>query len=1602
MSLVGRHCDVLKRLGDGEPSTLLEAEAVIEEIREEKGYLDSETIQHVNSIPNQSRDKVWRRIEKSKENEAAYTKSISEQLYSSKYQFLYELVQNADDSLYRITKDNATLSFTITPQKFMIETNEDGFTRKNVVAICATGKSSKKATAADDHIGEKGFGFKSVFSVADEVRIQSGVWSFRFEHRRGDDGLGMVTPLDAPLKRLQEGMKTKITLRLAKRARKDYQKLVEAVVDMPETTIFFLRKLEVIRIDITHQDEQRETMRIVKTEDEAKKQVTITRFQGLKKDASVYHKVTFDVTGMPADERRKGQQSVKVDLAFPIDPITRQPKLSELGQYVFAYLPLRRLPNVQFLINSDFITSASREGIIDCAWNDEICKAVAQTFANSVQRFAVAGHPLLYSWLDFLPTAPMEHPWTQLYASIKTKLESMYVFQTWEGRHLKRRLDVRRLSAVHLFEHEPILRDLESDLYIAPEYTARHDKTLGSLGVSPLTCEDVILRLQADLIRPDSRVKTKESKDPWHTAFATLGLHLLRHSNATLQQKFKQLAFIPLSKPNQWTGAPNMGRGGLDNIYFPYTGTTEIPDDIGLHLLDREASKNSTRKKFYEALGVTECPKETVLAKIETSQRLGGRFNLSRHLTYLFHYHAQPEQLSPWLKVPIDTNQYVSAQEILYFPSDNDYDMDQLLPQDMRADLSLDIKVLPWYLVDLNQSRSSVSGESWQDWLEKITKAQYHPSDLSQHLKLVLQHNPWKFLGTLRAHQKEYAHLVQRTEDSLRGYAVLCLSRELLPMATTYLPTVEVLEALRNVGIDDDADEFAILDLPDGDLTDVTYREWRFLEDFGARSKPDLNFYESALLNLSSGDQVSLEQVTKLYRSMALLVTVADQEDLRSFFHNEVIWNSVQWVCSDECVWKGPDFLHHTSVLETYYPRDSHLESFFTKSLDIGNCTLSTVMQELKDLKTYDEDSIQLSSTREIYEYLNANIHDDNDWKEIRKDFNDNLLVLGENQVWYSLDTCLWKSPFPLTSYQDVSIIYPSLEDFFVKRMGIKQVSPTMLISEIEQMAQQDEPRIETIRLRLIETGMILAKSDVNSTIESALNTLKEVKFLPKRLADGASVLVGVKDDFFIVDHARYGRALASHGIALDFNVDETQMLDVMFQHLGITDRYLSVAVVEESSVGDEVVLDEELSLQLQKKAYALYCCAAKHKSRNALRNERELFDQLCQASIFRTSTLTTHLVLQLKEGPLKLQNDRSFPHHDMIDDYLNIYIPEDVEQRRICYRTHLPDLLVRITGINRAALHDIAIILASDLRDLNDILVEQDISDVSWIEKPVIHQSDLQDGEQRTPGTPANADRHVNPNEDTASHMTAGLSQSTPRGASIALVTPAPAQYRDLIDQVIRSARILNQDDRADIPGRCFDPTSTFGIRQQSEFTYNRRIGAVGEAFVFELLTALNLPDFTRAQWQSTIRGTLAIHPHYADLQNWTGREIADIVYTDRTGSLTQYLRDHGEGHSSAFAIPVNHNHAEHPIEYFLEVKTTPGPCNSRFFMSDVQCKRMERMSLGIFLSTSQLPKKVYVILRVFDIVKPNVGLKIFVDPWRLRGTNLLVNAEQWIGTTM
>lgn len=117
------------------------------------------------------------RVALGKEQYQNYIDLLKNASTNSNDRFLNELLQNADDCLYS-DQVIPTFSLDIKGTSVTTQYNEQGFTKSNVRAITAIGESTKKKLAGECTIGEKGVGFKSVFSIASEVEIHSGDFHF--------------------------------------------------------------------------------------------------------------------------------------------------------------------------------------------------------------------------------------------------------------------------------------------------------------------------------------------------------------------------------------------------------------------------------------------------------------------------------------------------------------------------------------------------------------------------------------------------------------------------------------------------------------------------------------------------------------------------------------------------------------------------------------------------------------------------------------------------------------------------------------------------------------------------------------------------------------------------------------------------------------------------------------------------------------------------------------------------------------------------------------------------------------------------------------------------------------------------------------------------------------------------------------------------------------------------------------------------------------------------------------------------------------------------------------------------------------------------------
>jgi hypothetical protein len=262
---------------------------------------------------------------------------------------MFELIQNAEDNQYTkaakvaFAGEEPFLNFTFHPEKIVIDSNEDGFEEKHVVAICKVTQSTKTTNQQQHrYIGEKGIGFKSVFKVASKVHIQSEPFSFSFKHTRGEPGLGMVTPFFEEPQTLPLNIRTRITLFLGPTT--DSAKLIKEVTDpeiLPDSVLMFLTKLKTFTVAIFNSMGLESETKYSYQYNAADRRSVVTKTTLRDAPKVTQYYVTRRMVGnLPKDVHRQGQNQAEVVLAFPFDsrsiPIIEQ-------QHVFAYLPVRQV-----------------------------------------------------------------------------------------------------------------------------------------------------------------------------------------------------------------------------------------------------------------------------------------------------------------------------------------------------------------------------------------------------------------------------------------------------------------------------------------------------------------------------------------------------------------------------------------------------------------------------------------------------------------------------------------------------------------------------------------------------------------------------------------------------------------------------------------------------------------------------------------------------------------------------------------------------------------------------------------------------------------------------------------------------------------------------------------------------------------------------------------------------------------------------------------------------------------------------------------------------------------------------------------------------------
>ncbi|KAG7028754.1 hypothetical protein SDJN02_09935, partial [Cucurbita argyrosperma subsp. argyrosperma] len=316
---------------------------------------------------------------------------LSQELYSQDSHFLLELVQNADDNIYPQSVE-PTLAFIFEESGIVVLNNEEGFSAKNIRALCDVGNSTKKGSNAG-YIGKKGIGFKSVFRVTDAPEIHSNGFHVKFDISEGQIGfvlptiispcnVGLYGRLASSASDLQDTniWKTCIVLPFSSKLSGGgtlINNIVNMFADLHPSLLLFLHRLQCIKIR-NMLDNSLIVMR---------KEIV---GNGIIKVSHGEEKMTWLVVSqkLKADVIRHDVQSTEISIAFTLQEEENGTYIPFLAQQpVFAFLPLR-MYGLKFIIQGDFVLPSSREEVDgDSPWNQWLLSEFPGLFVTAANFF---------------------------------------------------------------------------------------------------------------------------------------------------------------------------------------------------------------------------------------------------------------------------------------------------------------------------------------------------------------------------------------------------------------------------------------------------------------------------------------------------------------------------------------------------------------------------------------------------------------------------------------------------------------------------------------------------------------------------------------------------------------------------------------------------------------------------------------------------------------------------------------------------------------------------------------------------------------------------------------------------------------------------------------------------------------------------------------------------------------------------------------------------------------------------------------------------------------------------------------------------------------
>ena len=342
-------------------------------------------------------------------NQASSLNALSADLYTDSKRFIYELLQNADDSA--IDNKAVKVWIKIFDDFLVVAHSGKPFSPRDLQGICNVNNGTKKADLTKT--GYKGIGFKSVFGQSNKVAILSNKEYFRFdssypfEWKWEDSKIAWEMKNDRqfqfPWQIIPIYTECEEIPKTVHEFLKNIEATVATIVQMKNATetsqavrnlsqnlnmFLFLKNISEINFDVIEPS-------CIEIKRSSEDKIILKNGNTSKTDwliSTICLPIPKEVKAVLQDERNIPEKllntdSIEVTLAAKVgkDGIT---KTSEHEMLLYSYLPTdERKYSLPVLVNTSFLTTANRESLhADSKWNQWLFKNIAIEIFNWISK----------------------------------------------------------------------------------------------------------------------------------------------------------------------------------------------------------------------------------------------------------------------------------------------------------------------------------------------------------------------------------------------------------------------------------------------------------------------------------------------------------------------------------------------------------------------------------------------------------------------------------------------------------------------------------------------------------------------------------------------------------------------------------------------------------------------------------------------------------------------------------------------------------------------------------------------------------------------------------------------------------------------------------------------------------------------------------------------------------------------------------------------------------------------------------------------------------------------------------------------------------------